>query len=64
MVSQLDEWKESSTKEQWHLSGLMSFERAVPIPDATVLALKLVHLVFPHISLVLFKLLTLYWSLE
>ena len=57
-------WEESSTKSQWHLTLLLSRGRIFVIPSSWVFALKLAHLIPHHISLSLFELLPLHWSLE
>lgn len=57
-------WEERSTKEQWCLLALLSLKRVAPNPTSLGFALKLVNLIPPHISWVLFELLPLCWSLE
>lgn len=58
------EWVESSTKKQWHLPVPPFLEIVVLTPVPLALALQLVNLVFPHMSLIIFELLPLHWSLE
>lgn len=60
-----DVWEESSTKKQkqWKLSVLPSLERVAPFSVPPALALNLVNLV-PPLSLELFELLPMIWSLE
>lgn len=56
-------WWEHSAEEQRHLPALLSPEPAVPTPSFPALTRKLVNLVPPSMSLVLFQLLFLCWSL-
>lgn len=53
----------SSTKEQWSLAQLPYLERVAPIPAILAVALKIVNLLPPRMSLVFFKLLSLCWSI-
>ena len=57
-------WVERSTKEQLCLPELLSMGRVAPVLVYPTLALKLVNLVPPHISMLLLELLPLWWSLE
>lgn len=57
-------WVERSTKKQLFLPELLSVERVEPVLVHPALALKLVNLVPPHISMIFLELLSLYWSLE
>lgn len=51
-------WREGSAKDQWHLPALLSPERAVLTSAPLASLLKLVDLVPPCVSLVLFELLS------
>ena len=57
ICARLTGWKKSSTKEQWYLPALLFPEEVAPNPASLVLTLKLVKLLSPHMSLVLFELL-------
>ena len=52
-------WVERSTKEQLCLPELLSMGRVAPVLVYPTLALKLVNLVPPHISMLLLELLPL-----
>lgn len=58
------EWEKSSTKKQWHLPVPPFLEIVVLTPVPLALALQLVNLVFSQMSLTIFELLPLHWSLE
>lgn len=58
------EWRENSTKEQWHLPALLSLGRGASIPAPLAISLKLVNLVPYGRFLAFFELLPLCWSSE